>query len=318
MSTEIVVRFYFGESPPEMDDLLCRIARVFSEWPQASGAFSPLRDVGAGPRSSPGRRPDSLSVEQLCHSVTGRRNPAELLSTTSSFNCWRFQNGRAEPGSVGLWLEAWGDAWVRDHHEDERIGGRAALSIFDCGPFNALIGRPEIENLNEINSRVAENLDALTGLLFRLVEALNPRAMKVFTDQGLYLPFNAHMSYFRDESVIVDDLFFISEIWAKGLPEHHIAPVREARKEDMRPVFHGWRTPEQRENLWRRIDALLPRLESLSAEDARGAISGNRLDRFDMPTGMTVLDYPYYLNAFVDRIYTDALTGSARDTVAGA
>jgi hypothetical protein len=324
MSTEIVALFSFGESftmgapPPNPraqgcpppDELLCRIARTFSGWPQASGELRGLKVSRSDRHTVVDRREDTLTADALCRAAAGRREPTDMLSTTSSFRCFRFHEGRPEAGSVGVWLEAWGDAWTRENHEDRRIGGEAGLSVADCGPFCARLEISKDARRDEINARVEENLDAFTGLLFRLIEALEPRSVKVFSAQGLYLPMNAHLLYLRDASVVLDDLALIADVWERGLPRHRIAPLRSCPPEDLSAAFHGWRTPEQREALRGRFDALLPRRQALSTGDVEKVLASGRFDTFTMPVGLTVLDFPHFMNAFLDRLYLEVLAAA--------
>jgi hypothetical protein len=233
VSTEIVARFHFDEHRRPADELLCRMARTFSEWPQTSNEFRGLKVSKMNRQTIAAREEGTLNADGLCKTAAGQRHPSGLLSTTSSFRCWRFPNGHPEAGSVGVWLEAWGDDWTLRHYEDHRIGGEASLAVFDVGPFCALTEAATRPQRDEVNASVEENLDALTGLLFRLIEALEPRSVKVYTDLSLYLPHNAHLLYFRDEGVVLDDLALIAQVWERGLPAHRTGPLRDCRPEDM-------------------------------------------------------------------------------------
>ena len=308
MSTAIVVRFYFDPPGPAPDVLLGRLARTFAAWPHAWGTFhgvtgatgdrhttTTLRD-GAGELDSAG----------VAAAVAGHGGPSRMLSTTSSFLCWRFTSGGPSAGSVPVTLEAWGDEWTLRHHEDRAIGGQAALWIGDVAPFRAIADDAQSARRRDVNPRVEENMEALTGLIFRLIEAAAPRSVKLFTDAGLYLPFNAHLLYMRDESVVRDDLALIDRVWRNGLPRHNIAPLGgHPRPEELAAVLHEWRSPEQRARLAARIQAQLPLRRAETAADVRQALASGCYDTFTMPVGTTVLEYPHFLNAFLDRFYLE-------------
>ena len=300
---------YFDDVPPPPDALVCSLAGVFAGRPQASAEFRGLRVRRLDRHTTVSETERRLSPAELCAAGRGHAEPDELLSTRSSFRCWRFHGGSPQAGSVGVWLEAWGPRWTEHNHEDRRIGGEAALSVFDVGPFVALID--VAPHQAEVNARVEENLDALTALMLALVETLAPRSVKVFSAQGLYLPVNAHLLYLRDEAVVLDDLSLMTKVWNHGLPAHHTAPLVEAHADDMASTLHGWRTREQRQRLWRELASLLPAAAAVKVDNVRTVLESSRFDTFTMPVGSTVLDYPHFMNAFLDRFYLDVLAAAS-------
>jgi hypothetical protein len=136
--------------------------------------------------------------------------------------------------------------------------------------------------------------------------------MKVFTDQGLYLPFNAHVAYYREESAVLEDLQLIADVWERGLPAHNIAPLRQKCPDDMGPAFHHWRPPEQRERLWNELNVLLPPKTLPAVRDIRAVVSSGHFDSYEMPSGVTLLDYPHYINAFLTNSYLEIYERSVR------
>jgi hypothetical protein len=135
----------------------------------------PLSPREIGIQALPGS-PDCcvpLAGDDLCRLSKGKVDPQALISTTSSFRCWRFSPGKPpEAGSVGISLASWGESWGNRNLEDHRVGGDAALSVSHCGPFVALLEQEPEPRRQEISARVEENLEALSGLLLRAVEAL--------------------------------------------------------------------------------------------------------------------------------------------------
>jgi len=313
MSTAIVVRFYFDPPGPAPDVLLGRLARTFAAWPHAWGTFhgvtgatgdrhttTTLRD-GAGELDSAG----------VAAAVAGHGGPSRMLSTTSSFLCWRFTSGVPSAGSVPVTLEAWGDEWTLRHHEDRAIGGQAALWIGDVAPFRAIADDAAGARPADVNARIEENLQSLTGLVVRLIEAAAPRSLKLFTDAGLYLPFNAHLVYLRDESVVLDDLALIDRVWKQGLPRHNVAPLGGHRSpQDLAFALHGWRSPEQRARLAARVEAQLPVRLAEGAAGVRRALASGLYDALAMPVGTTVLELPHFMNELLDRFYLDGPEGT--------
>jgi hypothetical protein len=306
MSTEITVRFYLDSDDLVAGDSLCRIVRAFSDWPQATGRYSGLKVSGGNRQNVVFRHDGDLDADGICRFAEGRHHATELLSTRSSFKCWRFVNGNPVAGSVGVWLEAWGIDWTVRNHEHRGVGGDAALSIFDCGPFCALIDTKDSHRA-AVNAQIEENLDTLMSLIFRLIEVLEPRSVKVFTDLGLYLPFNAHVLYAQDESVVLDDLALIARVWEEGLPAHGIGPIRTCRSAEMDTVFHSWRSSAQRECVRAQLDRYITKYGTRSFSDVRRVLATGRFDSYTMPRGVTILEYPHFINAFVHRFYLDVL-----------
>ena len=66
----------------------------------------------------------------------------------------------------------------------------------------------------------------------------------------------------------------------------------------------------QQEQLWQALDALLPRRTALTADTVRDVLAGGRFDTYTMPVGVTVLEYPDFLNAFLDRLYLEVLAAA--------
>lgn len=310
MSTEIVAKFYFeDERVPSAEDTICRMAHVLDEWPERNGEFYGFKVLARNRHTVTIRNDRDLSADELCRCVAGHSTADALLSTATSIRCWRFGEGRPEYGSVGVSLEAWGEAWRTYHYEHPRLGGDAALWVLNCGPFCTPIDAAE-EAHREINRHVEENLDMLTGLFFRLVEALNPWSMKVFTDEGLYLPVNAHLAYYRDVAGVLKDIELMAEVWERGLPRHHIGPILHHRADDIKRSFHSWRSPSQQEKLWQSLGTLLPQRIGLSPDTVRNVLATGRFDTYTMPAGFAVLEYPDFLNAFLDRFYLAVLAAA--------
>lgn len=310
MTDYIEFRFYFDAPRPQPDELLCRMARVLGGTPQVENAFAALTTYRRHRHTRELVSAGGLNAEQLCQEARGKRDPELGLSTNIAFPCWRFgDDDTPERGTVGIELESWGDEWLALHWGDRRVGGEAAVSLMRPSPFLALTKRSKSPQRDAINVKVEENLEELTQLFFRLIEELKPRSVKLYNSASFRFPMNAQLAYFRDESVVLDDLAWIAELWEQGLPSRKMPPLAQTPKEDVRYVFHEWRTSEMHQALRQRLGELVPRYKDVKVEDVQRLIGSGRFDNYTNEIGFTVLEYPHFLNAFVDRFYLELLAG---------
>jgi len=45
------------------------------------------------------------------------------------------------------------------------------------------------------------------------------------------------------------------------------------------------------------------RVAAISTEDVRQTLAGGEFDNYSMPRGFTLLEFPHFLNAFIDRFF---------------
>lgn len=306
MSTELSARFYFKDSP-RPDDTFLRMVKEMSSWPAASGEWNSLK-IAENTRQKRVLDMDGpLTAADLEGLIPGHGSSEHLISATTSFKCWRFREGKAEESSVGLWVEAWGTEFGNRNEGDLRLGGMAALTLFTVGPFCALLDKPGDVLAAEVNAKVEDNLTDLTDLISRLIERLEPWSMKLYSGDGLFLPFNAHLVYHREEAGFIEDLLFLADVWKNGLAAQRIPPLDQFQPEEHSSAFHGWRSNESRELLWKRFDEMLPHTPEVTTHLVHEALRSGRFDSYNMPVGMMVLDYPHFVNAFLDRFYLELL-----------
>jgi hypothetical protein len=232
MATEITARLYF-DSEPAPARVFSQLIEAVSAWREGNAPWQGLR-VHAGARREAVFRDDApLDTGALAALAARFGETSQQLSTRTSYDCWRFQGRTPVAGSSLAWVEAWGDEYGRDRGEDvRRIWGSATFTISDCGPYCAIIDARDAAAAvaNEaVNERVEDNLDRLTKLIFRIVEAVEPASLKVFTDQGAFLPFNAHLAYHASEARVLEDVRLIAELWQTGLPRQVRQLQRAAR-----------------------------------------------------------------------------------------
>jgi hypothetical protein len=300
MSTELSAVFYFDESPspgPTFATLLQTIA-AHSSW---RGQWQKLQ-IYSGTLANVVRREQAdLSTAEAVTAAAPHTSASERISITTSVRAWRFEGNKSSDAAVAMIVEAAGAAFGGT---DPRVRGGAMMSATHAGPFCAIVGKDDQLEVAEVNAHVEENLERMMNLLSHCVEALQPRSMKVYTDAGMFLPFNAHAAYFRDAQAVLDDLRWMEEVWHKGLPAYGEQPLAKASHGDAK-MLHGWRTQEQRVRLWAQLAAAIPNWAGVTTARVEALLRSQRFDFYDVASGFTVLEYPHYVNAFVDRFYLE-------------
>jgi hypothetical protein len=311
MATEITARLYF-DAEPAPARVFSQLIEAVSAWREGNAPWQGLR-VHAGARREVVFRDDApLDTAALAALAARFGETSQQLSTRTSYDCWRFQGRTPVAGSSLAWVEAWGDEYGRDRGEDvRRIWGSATFTISDCGPYCAIIDAqdPAAAAVNEaVNERVEDNLDRLTKLIFRIVEAVEPASLKVFTDQGAFLPFNAHLAYYASEARVLEDVRLIAELWQTGLPRHQL-PALEDITDGHSIAFHWWRNDESRRRLAAALGDRIQRAPGLTTEDVQRVLASGKFDSYSAPRGFVLLDYPHFMNAFLDRFFLELLAG---------
>jgi hypothetical protein len=301
MATEITTRLYF-DAEPVASRLFAQLVEAVSAWHEEAARWQGLRVISAPQRTTIHRDDSLLDTRSLITAAAQFEDRSQQISSRISFPCWRFQGRKAERGSSLAWVESWGDDYGRSHGEDvRRVWGSAAFTIADCGPYCAVVDATDAA-ASAVNERVEENLDRLTQLMFRIVETCQPASLKVFTDQGAFLPFNAHLAYYASEDRLLDDARLIADVWRRGLPGHQLPPLGDIA--DGRSIaFHWWRSEESRRRLVAALGDRISRVETVQAADVQRALASGEFDNYSMPPGFMVLEFPHFLNAFLDRLF---------------
>jgi hypothetical protein len=309
MATGLDIRFWTDDQL-YMDEKFSRMVELVSKWPQIIDDWQELQIVDKNIQNVVLNITDPLSSDDIQQVVRGYNSSTYHLVTGRGFKCWRFKGLQAIPGFLRVQVESWGRDYARRHGRDYRIEGDAALSIQKVGPYCVLLNSTDLPSVQEVNHKVEENLEKLTDLLFSIIDGIKPNSMKVFVDEADYLPFNAHMAYYRDEDLIIKDIELIDEVYQKGMPSYRIKPLKVIDPAGGETALHPWRNEQARRTLQQRLAASLPKLPGVTKESIRHVISSGEFDNYTMPIGVTILEYPDFMNALLDRFYLAVLNAS--------
>lgn len=303
MSTEIDARFWLPDKSIPVNEKFLHILDVVEASPQAEKEWQGLSIVKQARSNVVFKTVDISSKSDLQRLVEPYQDDTLHITTGIACKCWRFSGIEPQRGAIRIQVESWGHEYANGRGRKWRVEGDASISLQTCGPYCAILKNESDLGVKKVNSCVEENLEHLTDLLFNVVESIKPKSMKIFTDAGMFLPFNAHLSYYQDPSQVLEDLQYIAEVWAEGLPSYNTPPLKQFDS----LAFHVWRDKEIQVDLWNKLSASIHKVKSVSKETVERVLRLGRFDTYDMPVGITVLEYPYFFNAFLDRFYLEIL-----------
>jgi hypothetical protein len=306
MSTELVIRIWDDNEISPTAQLL-NLMKIFELNEVSQEGWKGLT-IQESDLSKKTPQSNKVLSSQEINTALAEYNRDDLpLSVRSAFSCWRFDGTIIQKGFVPFWIEAWGDSFTNKTGRCKEIEGDAAISLVNSGPFVALTQSEDAPQIQNINQHIEKNLESVTDLILAIAENLNPLAMKVFTDQGLYQPLNAHLIFFRDRTVLLNDLIFLKKLWNEGLQNYHTTPLREWGNSPDSYVLHHWRGLETSQKIYNRLASLIDKFNHLDTQNF-DFIEWSHYDNYESKNGRLVLDYPYFVNSFLDHFYIDLLS----------
>ncbi|MEW4453810.1 hypothetical protein AB1L30_14140 [Bremerella sp. JC817] len=212
-------------------------------------------------------------------------------------------------------VDGWGcldvECWNEEHacrQYDISLGGRAELSITPAEAYVPLHDATKHPAREAYNRGVADNIEALRTLLVRVIETTRPSSLKLFTEGGWDLPFNAHATWFADESALLDDLAVIQRLWDEGLETYPVTPpLKTFDSQQQRLAWHTSRSTVAQHALWQDFARLLPAANQVTPEGVRETLDTTTLDVQRIGDGWLLGNQPYLTDKFVAQIYLEVL-----------
>lgn len=305
MSTELVIRMWFDERASPGSRLLSLIP-FFEQQGIHDGTWKGLVIRDAASYKELFRLQEKLTSAHIAEVLAGYDGDHVHLSARTALPCWRFNGTVAEDGYIPCWIETWGTGFVSSTGRRREIEGDAAFIVSNSGPFIALLEPEADPHVQQVNQYVGENLERITTLILTIANDLQPWAIKGFTEQGLDQPLNAHLVFFRDPQVLINDVAFLKELWDHGLPGYSTPPLRDSVKTLDRYALHYWRGVEASQALCAQLADVIGTSDHLTVQQL-AQIAWWKYDNYEVQQGRAVLEYPYWLNSFLDRFYLDLL-----------
>jgi hypothetical protein len=186
----------------------------------------------------------------------------------------------------------------------ERTRGDCALVLGSAWPFY-----DDGTGLDaDARASVADSTTQVIGLVERVVAAVNPTSLRLHTDDGPPLPFNAHLAYYADHEAVLDDLQWIAELWQRGDQRWRLEPLRDVPPDRKHWATHEWRTASATTDLLRRLGPLVVAVPAIGGRQVDDVLqAGSCRHRRLGTTGFLVLnDGPGVAPGFIDRFYTES------------
>tara|TARA_R110002111_G_scaffold1009_3_gene7269 strand:- start:193 stop:1233 length:1041 start_codon:yes stop_codon:yes gene_type:complete len=234
---------------------------------------------------------------------------------------WRIseESNRPEKSPVQLYATAWDKGHYRGN--GFRYNGHAQLFISPANSYFMRLDQGDLlqpdVNYAQYNECVKKNLDILRDILALVIEAVDPLSVKIFTDNGTYLPYNSHATYFANPEAFINDLHMINDYWIGNFDPYFQGEPRPFK--DCDPIKHKFkfsemRPEEQRIELWEMYDDYLQMLDLVTPEvvnlawDVEQSTEEGGLDiqRTDNG-GAFVFGSKDFFNSYVSDIYLYAL-----------
>lgn len=274
MSSVIEVRLYGDEHAPPAASL-GKIARAVSAWSRFEGQWHGIHALNA--RKEPVAEEDApMSNERLQERALEWNGAHRTLVAEGSAPFWRFaDDGSPHMGRLPLDIMAWDRTFGRFSYSVPQLDGYARILIDKAAPFYAVLGPQAAHpDVVAINACVQDNVDALLELISIVRGTVSPASVKVFDDEGLRLPFNAHYAWYRDAVTLAGDLRCLADAWENGLRWYPDDPPLKSFQPSVHAIYlHLSRSEAERERLHRRLAGLLPRAAALSDEAVKQALS---------------------------------------------
>lgn len=305
MSTELVIPVWIDEDVKASETLL-RLMKIFEDMKIEKGGWRgfTVRENNLSGKILQLQEPKSSDEIESILSEYNRK--CLHFSIHSAFPCFRFRGMNPQEGFVPFWIEVWDQEFAGRVEWEPKIEGNATISFSSSGPFTALIEAEETPQVLHVNRCVSENLEKVTQLILTIAKRLKPLAMKAFTSQGLYQPLNAHLIFFREPSSLIDDLKLLKSLWDRGLIAYQTQPLYNSLYEPDLYAFHQWRGVEAASQLAVRLAEVVDKIDNLDS-DSSITVNWQKYDNYQSDRGRVILDYPFWLNSFVDAFYLDML-----------
>ncbi len=259
-------------------------------------------DLGARHQHQPQLRSSDGAGERLRAVLGGFDGPDVRLAATARIRGWRFPGQPTDPDEppqqLALRVACRGPDFAVG---DEREEGAAELTFDPVWPFRTPGGTVTPDHA----AALAGNRHLLLRLLDEVVAAVDPASIRLHTDDGPPLPFNAHLVYYRDAAAVLADLAWIEELVAQGSPRRKIPPLADPGAAGETWTLHGWRPAGDRQHLLaglRRLGATAPAIGPPQVHDVRVAGSCPVLA---CGRGFLVLSATAFVDGFVDRFFTE-------------
>lgn len=312
MATELDSRLWFSES--QVSEVFLGLIHIVAESKICSNEWKNLIVKDLVPGKTLFEHSGEISIGELEKIVNNFNTSSTKFTVYVPIECWRFTGLNSEHGHIMMAVSCWGRDYGTSIGFDQSIEGNAQISVLSVGPYCAVVNAESKEEIEKVNSHVAENLENLISLFQEISLKASPQKILTFSDAGQYILSNAHMSYFFSYDEIKRSIQHFMSIIKNGLVNYNVRPISSSDAISDSLLFHEWRSSEQRLALKNRLLEINGTEYKVNSKGIEDALQSGKYDFFDRAgnESLLVLNYPYFMNAFISDFFIDVIKYSAK------
>lgn len=218
----------------------------------------------------------------------------------SSLNCWRFLGNKSSREYVPVAISSWGKNYGQQFGFSTDMEGDMQFSIISSGSYIEVLD----DSSNEINEKVEINIENYLSIVQQIITDLSPLKLFSFDDSCHYLLHNVHMAYFSSLTVLKESLINYYQILLNGLKEYNIPPLKDIDDKN-KSYLHEWRSDNQKKQLLQSLNEIISNDAIITEAKIQETIDSGKYDYFERDKSVLILEYPFFMNAFLDRFICD-------------
>lgn len=227
----------------------------------------------------------------------------------SHLPCWRFGAQADEKASVPIAFSFWGKEFGKTIGFDQRQEGNGQITLLQCSPYiGTVISKASESEARLRNDRMEENLDALIELLKQVSIQSAPSKWMAFANNGApYVPIHAFAGWFANPDVLLDCVSETLDTLRHGRPQDKLPAVAEIETLQGTGYQHSFRSPAEAAQLLLGMKAAAKYGLPPQRAQLQKALENGAIDSIPIKDGQILLDYPFFLNNFLDAFLLSAI-----------
>jgi hypothetical protein len=309
MSLELDVRLWWDGSDLSTSERFEKTLGAFESWRggQVEWTSAVLR------KAVPGNKIKSLEGPLTTAQVLGLfpEDTTEdyYITAYSYMPCWRFSKEGISDEFVPIALSGWGNNYGTGFNFDRRFEGQAQFSVLNSGPFFGVMDRESQDFLpTEQNAKVEENLERLMEVLQTITLHAEPTVWMAFSDEGSsYLPLNAHAAWFENPAKLLQVVQAFKADLSAVNASQRLQPIESLDELRGTGYGHSFRAGAAEAQILKRLQKIATSPKAAHAMALDEVLNKGKYDFYEFEEGLILLDFPFFLNSFLDEFVLDLL-----------
>lgn len=313
MSRELDIRFWCEDDFGSLRSRFELMIQAFESWRGEGVQWSSVVIQHKAPGNEIRQSQDNLTAEKIIAMLPAGELDEYKVTTYGSMPCWRFSGENIYLGEVAVAISAWGNTYGEMFGFDRQFEGHGQLCLLNSKPFFGLLDLETQEfPANNSNAKIEENVEALLSLLIELTTRLKPAGWMAFTDDGsAYCIFNAHLVYFSNSRFLLNQVLAFRIMIQYGHPKQALVPVDTISSLIGTGYHQSFRTAAQDVRLLQRLKDCSQKSISPTEAHVQRVLASQKYDLMQGTDGAIVLEFPFFLNSFLDEFVLDLLEDGA-------